>query len=296
MESVAIVRSDYDSASANIARAVDLCGGLDIGGSESIVIKVNLCDFRTPETGAVTHPVFLYAFLKYLREKFGDVKIYVVESDATVARPDLFVEWFGLLPILKKWGAKWVNLSKCRRFVKRIKGSYFQEIEVPEVFEGSFFITLPKMKTSSITKISCALKNQFGCLHYPNKISFHPMIDDVIVDANLAMHPSLCIVDGIIAMGGSQGPTFGIPIHARTIVAGKDPVAVDAVCANIMNFNPRFIKHIQKAAAFGVGSMRYTLVGEEIDEVRTDFRWSTTECLLIEMAQWVRSVQSRGKR
>ena len=96
------------------------------------------------------------------------------------------------------------------------------------------------MKTHSITKISCALKNQFGCIPIKRKVQFHPHIDDVIVDANLAMKPNFSIIDGIIGLGGAQGPIWGPPIHSKTIIASPD-----TVCAKILGFHPNFIGHIK---------------------------------------------------
>ncbi len=44
-----------------------------------------------------------------------------------------------------------------------------------------------------------------------SKKKFHTNLDDVIVDSNLAMKPDFCIVDGIVAMGGTKGPNDGVP-------------------------------------------------------------------------------------
>ena len=289
VRSISIVRSGYDHVYTNLRRAIHLGGGLKVKDHESVVIKINLCDFRTPETGAITHPIFLEAVLRYLRENYQGLKIYVVESDATVARPDLFIRWFGFLPILQKWSAVWCNLSKEKTVTKNINGLYFQKLDVPQIFEDNYFITLPKMKTSSVTKISCALKNQFGCIPTRRKIVFHPKIDDVIADANLAMRPNFCIVDGIIGMGGSQGPAFGVPLPAHVIVAGGDPVAVDTVCARIMGFNPLFIGHIQTAAKSNVGSTQYEVLGNQIKEVKANFRWSVLEAFIIKIGEYLQS-------
>lgn len=289
VRSVSIVRSGYDQVYTNLKRVIHLGGGLKVRDHESVVIKINLCDFRTPETGAITHPLFLEAVLRYLRENYQDLKIYVVESDATVARPDLFIKWFGFLPILQKWSAVWCNLSKEKTVTKDVTGLYFQRFDVPQIFEDSYFITLPKMKTSSVTKISCALKNQFGCIPTRRKIVFHPKIDEVIVDVNLAMRPNFCIVDGIIGLGGSQGPAFGVPVPAHVIVAGGDPVAVDTVCAKIMGFNPLFIGHVHKAAKSNVGSTHYSVLGNQIEEVEVDFRWSVLEAFVIKVGEYFQS-------
>ncbi|MBC7130639.1 DUF362 domain-containing protein, partial [Candidatus Bathyarchaeota archaeon] len=132
----------------------------------------------------------------------------------------------------------------------------FKEIDMPEtIARSNCLISLAKLKTSSVTKISCALKNQFGCIPYKKKIRFHRFLDEAIVDANLAMRPHLSIVDGIIAHAGAKGPAFGRPVPTHIMIAGDDPVAVDSCCAKIFGFNPYFIGHVRKAAKAKIGSM-----------------------------------------
>jgi len=275
MSVVGITCATYDNIGDKINLAIERGGGFDIRDDDSIVIKINLCDFRMPETGAVTHPIFLEATLNYLRSSFKRLNIFIVESDATVARPDLLIRWLGFEPILKKYDAKYVNLTREKINRMHIKGRYFQEIKVPNIMATSdYFISMAKLKTALLTKITCSLKNQFGCIPTPRKIKFHTSLDDAIVDINLGIKPDYCIVDGIVGMGGVKGPNLGIPIKAGIVVSGKDPVSVDAVCARIMGFNPYLIGHIRKAQASGVGKIRYKLVGDNISGMKKNFEYN----------------------
>jgi len=276
---VGITRSNYANIHNKIELAIERGGGLDLTNGDDVVVKINLCDFRMPETGAVTHPIFLGATLNYLRSTFEDLNIRVVESDATVARPDLLIRWLGFEPILKRHGAKYVNLTREARaqetVKKHINGRYFQEVTVPRVIADSdFLITMAKLKTALLTNITCCLKNQFGCLPTPKKSLFHPNLDDVIADVNLAMKPDYCIVDGIIGMGGVKGPNLGVPVNSGIVVTGKDPVSVDAVCARLMGFNPFSIGHIKKAHASGIGRLSYKVVGERAPSFKKDFEFN----------------------
>ena len=274
---VGITKSNYNSVHEQIKLAIKHGGGLDLKNGDNVILKINLCDFRLPETGAVTHPIFLDAMLGYLRSNFRDLNLLVVESDATNARPDLLVKWLGFEGVLKKNRAEYINLSKIETVRKQIKGRYFKEIDVPTIFDGSnFFISMAKLKTAMLTKITCCLKNQFGCIPYPKKIKFHSDLDDVIVDANLAMKPDFCIVDGIVGMGGTKGPNDGVPINYGAIISGKDPVAVDSVCAKILGFTPFFVGHIRKSQASSVGKMSYELAGESLIQVAKNSEYSST--------------------
>jgi uncharacterized protein (DUF362 family) len=199
--------------------------------------------------------------------------------------------------VIEKWGAHWVNLSKEKCIVK--KAPFWPEVSlsIPEIFQDSYFITLPKLKTNTLTKITCCLKNQFGCNPALDKQIFHSHIDEAITALNWAVGVhDFCIVDGIIGEGGIWGPSFGIPIQSEVIIAGKDEVAVDCVCAKIMGFNPRSIKHIKLAAKHGLGSMKFNVVGEPIESVKTDFKWSGTNQRLFMLAQRFRDREFKRMR
>jgi uncharacterized protein (DUF362 family) len=258
----------------NISLSIDRATegkGLPLSKDSKVAIKVNLCCFAMPESGAVTHPAFLAAFLSYLRDRFGrNFKIRVVESDASSARPDLLKKWLGYEPILERYGAEWVNLSKVetvRKFVERARR--FKELDVPRMLEEDtdYFISSPKLKTHLTTKMTCNLKNMFGCVPDPWKKKFHRHLDDIIVDSSLAMRPDFCLVDGIIAMGGVKAPDQGVPLRANVIVSGEDIVAVDCVCARILGFNPYFVSHIRKAQSSGLGNMSCKTSGESLNEI-----------------------------
>lgn len=293
---VSIVKSSYTTVYESLPRAIELAGGIRLSGQDKIVIKVNLCDARTPDTGAITHPIFLDALLKYLREHLGKLDIYVVESDGRVVISDLFVKWFGLLPVINKWDAKWVNLSKDESVIKEVCGFNYK-LPVPKIFDNSYFVTFPKLKTNILTTMTCCLKNQFGCNPMLNKQQFHSHIDEVIVAENLAVGlPSFCVVDGIVGVGGIWGPSFGHPIHSELIIAGKDEVAVDCVCAKIMGFNPRRIGHIRLAIRKGLGSPSYEVVGEKLNDVKQDFQWSGFQARLFKLAQRVQAKEFKRMR
>jgi uncharacterized protein (DUF362 family) len=286
---VSIVRSSYEDVYTNVSKAVSLVGGLELGAKSKIIIKVNLCDARTPDTGAVTNPIFLGAVLRYLRENCGNIDVLVVESDGRMVLADLYAKWFGLLPVIQKWHAEWRNLSKECLTSRKIPGLTYKELPVPRLFENSYFITLPKLKTNILTKITCCLKNQRGCNPLLNKQRFHARIDEAIVAENLAAGiPDFCIVDGIVGMGSVWGPSYGIPIHSNLIVAGRDQVAVDCVCSRIMGFNPEKIGHIQLALKHGLGSDDFRVVGEQIADVKQDFKWSRLQAMLFRLAQRLR--------
>jgi len=290
---VAIVKGSYQTVYRDISGAMQLAGAPQIASGSRVAIKINICEARTPETGAITHPLFLDAVLHYLREHYQDLKIYVVESDATVVLADDYIKWFGFLPVLQKWQAQWSNLSKQNVIPHKINGRVLKEVPVAEVLEGSHIISLAKLKTNTMTGVTFTLKNQFGCLPLVDKSIYHDRIDDVIADVNTVLRPHYSFVDGIIGMGGTQGPGIGVPVPANVVICGQDPVAVDTACARIMGFNPWFVGHIRKSARAGVGSLKYELKGLTLKEARVNFEVNKLEMWLLKFGG---SLQRRAQK
>lgn len=85
--------------------------------------------------------------------------------------------------------------------------------------------------------------------------------------------PHLAVVDGFVGMH-REGPRHGTPIRLGTIIVGTDPVAVDAVAASVMGFDPRQIGYLHYADSAGLGTIdldRITVVGDPIASVRKRF-------------------------
>lgn len=252
----------YNNLVPIISSTIETIGGLDLSNGDHVIIKPNFCNFRAPSSGAITHPLLLDALLCYLRNEFNNLDITIIESDATSSIPDITLKWFGFDKILEKWDATWYNLSKNNTIQKKINGLYFNKIEISEIYNDyDYFITLPKLKTHSLTRITASLKNQFGCIPYKMKVNYHKNINEVIADANLAMTPDLCLVDGIISMVGGVA-IYGTPIKSNLLIAGKDPVSVDTVCSKVLGYSPRKIGHLKTSKKLGVGTDKYILSGD----------------------------------
>ena len=85
--------------------------------------------------------------------------------------------------------------------------------------------------------------------------------------------PHVGVVDGFVGMH-REGPRHGTPIRLGTVIAGTDPVAVDAVAATVMGFEPLRIGYLHYAHAAGLGVAdlgAITILGDPIAEVRRRF-------------------------
>jgi len=211
-------------------------------------IKINLCDYRMPESGATTDPMMLGVLISVIKERFAGVDIFVWENDATSVEAHSLVACLGFLPLFEKHGVKFQSLSETGWVVRTVPaGKVFGELEVPAALEQvDAWINFSKLKTNGITKTTGCLKNNFAFLKTKKKSVFHGDMDKVLVDINKVIRADLNIVDGYIGMEGS-GPAFGIPKKCGLLIGGTDPVAVDACCARIMGFWPRFVPYIRSA-------------------------------------------------
>lgn len=230
--------------------------------ARNIVIKPNLCYYWDYTTGETTDPRFVAALIELIRMKISrNVNISIVESDASAMRCKYAFKMLGYEKLAEEYGVNLVNLSKERYDVVRVKaGKIAFKIMVPGIIrEADLKINVPKIKYSiERIKITCALKNIFGCNPYPKKFRYHPVLDEAIVAINKAMKFDLCIIDGNI-VSGIQPRKLGL------VMASQDSVAIDVTAAEIAGVNPKSIRYIQLAHKEGLGNIRFIPKGKPIE-------------------------------
>ncbi|GBD11395.1 hypothetical protein HRbin23_01060 [bacterium HR23] len=154
-------------------------------------------------------------------------------------------------------------------------------ITIPEVFPGKSIIHLPTLKTHVFTTMTGAMKNAFGGLLNRKRHWTHSVIHETLVDLlaiQKEIHPGVfAVLDGTFA-GDGPGPR-AMRWHVKNVLlASADQVAIDAVAARLMGFDPLAIKFIRLAheAGLGVGDpSQIEVVGADIRGV--NFRFRATE-------------------
>jgi len=249
---------DIDEA---VRRSVDLIGGLRLGGGEHIVIKPNVCNAKNPYGMVNTDLRVLEAVVGMVREKAG--RITVVESDNISGTAERRMEGSGFLNLLEGLGVEFLNLSGDDYEAHEVAGV---ELRLPRtVLEADLFVNLPKIKTCGHTLVTLSIKNLFGVIQRRRKNRLHGRLDEVLPYLARTIRNDLIVVDGVTAMEGN-GPVIGTPKEMGVIVAGSDPVSVDAVCSAMMGFNPASIAHIARAHGMGLGELdpdRIEVVGDD---------------------------------
>lgn len=244
-----------------------------LSGRDTVLIKVNfICD-KTWDTGATTDPIVVEAIIKKLADL--PVKVYVVESDATITNADKAFVATGMGEMCERNGIEFLNLrhAKDKVELKIPKGEVLKSVKVPRIVTESAVISAAKLKTHANTTVTLGMKNMFGLLPDKFKGKFHARgISKVIVDINTVLKPALTVIDGFVGMEGN-GPVDGTPVKMDLIIAGTDVVATDATASRVMGFDPNEIKHIRGAHEKGLGSMDdVEIVGERLDDVIRKFK------------------------
>ncbi|MCC6750933.1 MAG: DUF362 domain-containing protein [Deltaproteobacteria bacterium] len=145
---------------------------------------------------------------------------------------------------------------------------YPEGITLPDYFFGKNIVHLPTVKTHSYTTTTGAMKNAFGGLLNLKRHYTHTWIHDTLVDLltiQKEIHSGLfAVMDGTTA-GAGPGPRTMIPHVKNVILASADQVAIDAVAAKMMGFDPMSLRYIARATELGLGTGRpeeIEIVGE----------------------------------
>jgi hypothetical protein len=127
---------------------------------------------------------------------------------------------------------------------------------IPRRFIGENIIHLPTVKTHIFTTMTGAMKNAFGGLLNERRHWTHPVIHETLVDLLMIqkkIHRGVfAVMDGTFA-GDGPGPRCMVPHVKNVILASSDMVAIDAVAARLMGFDPLSIRFIRLAHEQGLG-------------------------------------------
>ena len=267
---VSAVRADENRKNnkERISSALDLINFKPRGSVGSIAIKPNLCYYWDAATGYTTDPAIVSSIIDYLRENVGfDVKIKIVEADASAMQTKYAFPLLGYTKLAEEKKVELLNLSEdtIEEREVEVNGRRFC-FKVPlTLLQSDLFINVPKMKIMRETHITCALKNIFGCIALPRKVTYHPFLEEAIVGINKILKPHLNLVDGLVALGR-------FPVKLGLIMAGEDPFSVDWIAAQIMGYNPPKIKFLKLAVKERLGNPEKVVIcGDRIDIFRKNF-------------------------
>ncbi len=264
-----------------------------------IVVKLNL-SWSLYFPACSTQPWQLEGVLKFLREK-GYENIIAVEDQTVVTNT-----WKGAygnkwLPILEKYGVEfiplpnidWIEFKPKTKLLAFYK--LFDKIIIPEIYPKSYIVHLPTMKTHGHSVTTGAVKNAFGGLipryrHHAHKY-MHEILADLVALQKEIFSGMLNVIDGTVA-GDGAGPRTMKPRILNLILASSDPVAIDAVAARIMGFEPLEIDYLRICNELKLGVADFEkikIVGMEKEKVeKMNFGFKTKKSPIIFFDQLLR--------
>ena len=240
-----------------IKKSLDLIN-FDFGRkAKKIVIKPNMCYYYHPSTGEVTDPQFVSALIDVFRENLDVSEILVVESDASAMRCKNAFSMLGYDKMAAEKKVNLVNLAEEKyRIVNKTIGGHDFKFHIPELFsEADLVVNVPKPKYMEGVKITCALKNFYGCNAYPNKLIYHKVLDKAIVAINENIKTHLVVLDGLVVIGKYTK-------RLNLVMSSEDPVAADSAVSEMMGLSPRSVGAIVLAAKRGIGVSSFSPIGE----------------------------------
>ncbi|UCH20956.1 MAG: DUF362 domain-containing protein [Deltaproteobacteria bacterium] len=275
MAKVALIRCEsyhYDTVKSSIARGIDLLGGPEkfAKKGEKVLLKPNLLAAEPPRKYVTTHPTVFRAVAEVLMST-GAVVSY---GDApALGNISGTIKKTGFKEIASTLGVELADFKSGQEVFFKDGRQNKKFIVAKGLLESDGIISLPKLKTHGLERLTGCVKNQFGCVPGLLKGEYHVKLADandfakMLVDLNRFINPRLYIMDGIWGMEGN-GPRGGTPKKLNILLFSKDPIALDATVCRLIDLKPEYVPTIRFGMEFGAGTYRESeieLVGDNLN-------------------------------
>lgn len=266
---------DDDVVYKVICRGLELLGELEslIHRDERVLLKVNNLASSKPEEVVTTHPAVLKAVGRLFKER-GYRNLSYGDSPG-FEKPSVSLGKSGFSRVAEELGIPLGDFETGRR-IDFPEGAACNSFDIATaVLQADALVSLSKMKTHALARITGAVKNQFGCVYGLNKAAFHVKLPTgaqfsrMLVDLNRLLKPRLYIMDGVMAMEGN-GPRGGTPRKMNCLLFSTDPVALDATFCRLINLDPAFVPTNFYGKEYGLGTYskeEIELLGDPIESL-----------------------------
>ena len=273
VSTVAVVRTTPETVIDDYARVIKLAG---CKLTKDVILKLNL-SWSLYYPACSSQPWQVEGVVKALCKKHNVIPVenHTVVTDVWKgARDNLW------LPILEKYGLTYQPLTevewvpfKPKAKLRALQRVFPEGLRVPKLFKGKSIVHLPTVKTHGHTMMTGAMKNAFGGLIDARRHHCHKHIHEVLVDLlhiQKELHPKIfAVMDGTV-IGDGAGPRTMIPRTGNILLASHDQVAIDAVSAKLMGFDPMRIPFLRMAHEDGLGCAdvsKIRMVGDDVSDI-----------------------------
>ena len=276
---VAVLYARPETVLEDYERLVELAGMKDcLDPGATTILKDNI-SWHYPFPSANTTPWQLEGTIRALRGA-GYTDLSCVQNETVVINAFKGEDLNLYSPILRHYcipvlynfkneDMTWVPYAPAGEMLV-LNEIYPEGIQIPDYLLGKNIVHLPTVKCHIYTTTTGAMKNAFGGLLHTRRHYTHSWIHETLVDLltiQQEIHPGIfAVMDGTTA-GNGPGPRTMTPVVKNVILASGDQVAIDAVAAKMMGFDPLSIDYIRLAheRGLGVGEVsQIELVGDDI--------------------------------
>ncbi|MBW8002788.1 MAG: DUF362 domain-containing protein [Planctomycetes bacterium] len=285
MSKVAIVRTKPETILQDIQRLMQLGGVKDALDSGADTILKNNLSWHLMYPAANTTPWQLEGTILGLRNE-GFEELVCVENETVVTsakagerlnKQKLVCDHYDV-PIkynFKSADMKWQKYEPKAEML--VLDKIFPDgICIPDFFHGKNIVHLPTIKCHIYTNITGSMKNAFGGLLNNRRHYCHSKIHETLVDLlaiQKEIHPGIFTVTDGTTAGNGAGPRTMVPITKNILLASDDCVAIDAVSAKLMGFEPMEHTFIRLAHERGLGVGKFDEIELVGDVDAGDERW-----------------------
>ncbi|MDP2883462.1 MAG: DUF362 domain-containing protein [Ignavibacteria bacterium] len=283
---VVVVKTTPATVLDDIQRAMATAGVASALDAKATTILKDNISWHFPFPAANTTPWQLEGTILGLR-KNGFQDLVCVQNKTVVTDAFKGEDLNKYVPLFKKHGIpvkfnfkdgdmKWIEF-KPRTPLLVLDQIYPEGIRIPDFLFGKNIVHLPTVKCHIYTTTTGAMKNAFGGLLNTYRHYTHSWIHETLVDLlaiQKEIHTGLfAVMDGTTA-GNGPGPRTMYPEEKNVILVSADQVAIDAVAARMMGFDPMSIKYIRLAHERGLGCgdpRTIKVLGEDVSGVNWKF-------------------------
>lgn len=262
-----------ESVRSAVQTGLNLLGGAEkfASAGERILLKPNILAGENPEKCISPHPEVISAVAQIFQEtganlSFGDSPGF--------GNPKSNARRGGFIKVVEELGIEFADFTGAR-VIPFPEGNVIKKFTIAEgAAQSDGIINIPKLKTHALTRITCAVKNMFGCVPGMRKSEYHSVLStadlfsQMLVDLNRLLKPRLSILDGIMAMEGN-GPRNGTPRKIGVLLFSGDPVALDTAACRLINLDPQLVETLVYGEKYGLGTMSdIRFVGDPLEQFR----------------------------
>ncbi len=264
---MAVIQGDDPEQLARTA--IEELGGIHrfVSRADVVLVKPNIGWDRAPEQAANTNPKIV---AEIVRQCWNAGAKRVIVTDVSCNDPRRCFQRSGIAEAARSVGAEVILPDPSRFKDVDLQGEVLRDWPVFDPFlNADKIINVPIAKHHSLTGTTLGMKNWYGILGGPRH-QLHQKIHESLVDLADFIRPTLTIIDcyRVLIRNGPIGGSLDDVVLKKTLVAGTDPVALDAYVAKAYwNLEISSLPYLRMAYQRGLGTY-------EFEKIRTRVRSS----------------------